>query len=78
MIPARYAHFIFSLILSGIMSFLVSGIATYRATGMVEDFTTLWVASWVSSWMLSYPSVLIVAPFARRVTNLLVRQPAAQ
>ncbi|OWY11040.1 hypothetical protein B6V74_03190 [Thioclava sp. F42-5] len=78
MIPARYAHFVFSLILSGIMSCLVSGVATYRATGLVEDFPALWAASWLSSWMFAYPSVLLVAPLARRVTNILVRQPAAQ
>ncbi|PFG62468.1 uncharacterized protein DUF2798 [Thioclava sp. ES.031] len=78
MIPARYAHLLFSLILSGIMSLLVSGVATFRAAGMAEDFLALWGSSWISSWILAYPSVLIVAPIARRVTNLLVRQPAAQ
>ncbi|MBD3804237.1 MAG: DUF2798 domain-containing protein [Thioclava sp.] len=78
MIPARYAHFIFSLILSGIMSLLVSGIATLRATGLVENFAALWASSWLSSWALAYPAVLIVAPIARRVTNRLVRQTAAQ
>ncbi len=78
MVPARYVHLLFSLILSGIMSLLVSGVATFRAAGLAEDFVALWASSWISSWILAYPSVLVVAPIARRVTNLLVRQPAAQ
>ncbi|PCD77975.1 DUF2798 domain-containing protein [Pseudothioclava arenosa] len=71
MIPARYSHFLFSLILSGLMSFLVSGIATFRATGLVENFPQLWIGAWLPSWLLAYPAVLIVAPFARRLTQRL-------
>ena len=41
MIPARYSHILFGLILSGLMSLMVSGLSTLRAVGPVaEDLRT--------------------------------------
>lgn len=73
MIPARYAHLVFSFFLSCIMSLLVSGIATLRLTGLSADFHVLWASAWLSSWMFSYPAVLLVAPIARRATAKVTR-----
>ncbi|MEL6101458.1 MAG: DUF2798 domain-containing protein [Pseudomonadota bacterium] len=73
MIPARYAHIAFGLILSGMMSFVVSGIATFRAVGSVPDFVTLWLGAWFFSWAVAFPAVLIAAPIARRLVAKLVR-----
>ena len=73
MIPARYSHILFGLILSGLMSFIVSGIATFRSVGPVPDFLTLWMGAWLASWAVAFPSVLIAAPIARRLVARLVR-----
>jgi hypothetical protein len=67
MIPARYSHALFGLILSGLMSLIVSGIATFRAVGMIDGFTGMWVLSWLPSWAIAFPTVLVVAPFTRRI-----------
>ncbi len=73
MIPARYSHILFGLILSGLMSFIVSGIATFRSIGAVPDFLTLWMGAWLPSWAVAFPSVLIAAPIARRLVARLVK-----
>lgn len=73
MIPARFAHIVFGLILSGLMSFVVSGIATLRAVGMMLDFPAQWMGAWLLSWAIAFPTVLIVAPIARRLVSKLTR-----
>jgi len=74
MLPARYAPIAFGLVLSGLMSFLVSGIATFRNFGMADDFPSLWIGGWLPSWLIAFPTVLVVAPVARRIVGRLVRQ----
>lgn len=67
MIPARFAHIVFGLLLSGMMSFIVSGISTFLAIGMVSGFFGQWIGSWLPSWAVAFPVVLFVAPLARRL-----------
>ncbi len=71
-LPATWAPALFGLLLSGLMSLLVSGIATFRAVGMSQGFAGLWVAAWLSAWLVAFPVVLVVAPWARHVVNMLV------
>ena len=79
MIPARYQHILFGLILSGLMSFIVSGIATFRSLGWIDGVFRLWMANWLPSWLVAFPTVLLVAPITRRIVVRLVRpEPSAQ
>ena len=71
----RFAPILFGFLLSGLMSLVVSGIATLRAIGFVDGFPGLWMSSWASSWLVAFPTVLVVAPFVRRVVARLVREP---
>ena len=70
--PARFAPLAFGFVLSGLMSLLISGIATLRAAGLVDGFAGLWASAWLSSWVVAFPTVLIVAPLARRLVARLV------
>jgi hypothetical protein len=72
-IPARFAPILFGLILSGLMSCVVSGIATWRALGAHPGFTGDWAGSWIVSWAIAFPTVLIVAPIARRIVAALTK-----
>ncbi len=69
----RYAPVLFGFFLSGFMSFLVSGIATLRALGPIPGFFGDWIAAWLPAWAVAFPSVLVVAPIARRLVARLVR-----
>ena len=69
MITSKHEPIVFGLILSGLMSFLVSGIATFRAAGPAASFFALWLQAWLTSWLVAFPSVLMVAPVARRMAR---------
>ncbi|MDM0044249.1 DUF2798 domain-containing protein [Variovorax dokdonensis] len=73
MIPKKYAPMLFGFILSGLMSLLVSGVSTYRVIGAAENFLPTWGTSWATAWSIAFPVVLVVAPLARRLVDLLVR-----
>ena len=73
MIPARFAPVVFGFILSGLMSLIVSGIATLRAIGLPPDVLAQWMGSWAFSWAVAFPTVLVVAPLARRLVARIVR-----
>ena len=76
MFPARLAPVLFGFVLSGLTSLIVSGIATARATGLEAgawEPAHLWAGSWLSSWAVGFPTVLIVAPWARRLVGRLTR-----
>lgn len=69
----RFAPYVFSFCLSGIMTFIVSGISTYRANGMAPDIISLWMSSWIVCWIVAYPVMLIAGPIVRRNVDRLVR-----
>ena len=47
------------------------GIATARALGLGADFPANWGAAWLTSWAVAFPTVLVVAPLARRLVAAL-------
>ena len=73
MIPARFAPIAFGFFLSLIMSGIISGVSTVSAVGLAGDFPAIWVRAWMSSWLVAFPSVLVVAPIARRIVGRLTR-----
>lgn len=73
MIPSRYAHIAFSIIVSGVMSLLVSGVATFRAMGWFETFIGTWLASWLNAWAIAFPTLFLVGPLARRIVAKFTR-----
>ena len=75
MFPAKFAHILFSLILSIMMSCIVSGIATYSAVGLIDHFFLSWMISWGKSWVVAFPAILIVAPIARKFVNKITLSP---
>lgn len=76
MLPASLKPYLFSFILSGLMSFFVSGAALLRTGALGPGFMPLWLESWLSSWALAFPLVLVIAPLVRRLVSRLVAEPA--
>jgi hypothetical protein len=74
----RFAPVLFGFVLSALMSFLVSGIATLRTAGLGDGFLGLWINAWLPSWLIAFPTVLVVAPLARRLVAMLVATPVAR
>jgi hypothetical protein len=74
-LPARAAPILFGFLLSGMMSFLVSGISTLKALGLDPGFMAAWLSAWGFAWPIAFATVLVVAPFVRRIVSR-VTEPA--
>lgn len=75
-LPARFAPILFGLFVSGLMSFIVSGIATVNAMGAVAGMPARWMGAWAVAWAVAFPTILVVAPAARRLVGRLTEPPA--
>jgi len=74
-LPAKYAAWILPLFLSCLMSGIISLINLLRNLGWIEGFMQIWLSSWMISWAFAFPIVLIILPFVRRLTGLVVDIP---
>lgn len=68
-IPARYSNLLFGGMLSVIMVTIISGTVTYINQGYDADFFNRWFKGFATAWPIAFPSVLVVAPFVRRVVS---------
>ncbi len=66
-IPARYSNLLFGGMLSLIMVTIISGAVTLINQGYDAEFFTRWLRGFATAWPVAFPSVLVVAPFVRRV-----------
>lgn len=72
MIPRKFEPMLFGLILSGFMSLVVSGLSTMHAAGAIPHFMQLWMGAWMRAWAFTFPLVLLVAPLARRLVQMVL------
>nr|WP_180073347.1 MULTISPECIES: DUF2798 domain-containing protein [unclassified Acinetobacter] len=77
-LAARWALIIVPFILSCLMSGIISFINMLRNLGWFEGFLTLWLHNWMISWAIAFPIVLILLPFVRKFTGLLVNMSGPQ
>lgn len=68
-IPARYSNLLFGGMLSVIMVTIISGAVTFINQGYDADFFGRWLKGFATAWPIAFPSVLVVAPFVRRVVS---------
>jgi hypothetical protein len=72
-LPKKFEMVAFGFLLSAFMSFLITGVATFLTIGMSAAFVAKWMAAWLPSWAVAFPTVLVVAPFVRRLLKLVVK-----
>ncbi|MCQ8897678.1 DUF2798 domain-containing protein [Limnobacter humi] len=81
MFPKRFESFLFSAILSGLMSLLVSGISTLKAVEPTLSNPSLWITTWLSTWLSAWivawwvacPAVIVIGPIARQWASRLTK-----
>ncbi len=66
-IPARYSNILFGGMLSIIMVSIISGTVVLINQGFDAEFFTRWFRGFATAWPVAFPTVLVVAPFVRRV-----------
>lgn len=77
-LPAKWALRIIPFILSCLMSGIISFINMLRTLGWIEGFISLWLHNWMISWAFAFPIVLLLLPFVRKLTGLLVDMSGSQ
>lgn len=71
-IAARHAPVIFGGLLSAIMVAVISLAMVLTTRGIGPGIWSAWLRGFCLAWPVAFPTVLIVAPFVRRVVNCLV------
>ena len=71
-IPARYAGVVMPFILSMLMTCIVSLICTLKTNGLSKDLLHIWLSAWGLSWLVAFPTLLLILPFVRKLTALIV------
>jgi len=71
-IPLRYAGFVLPFLLSVFMTCIVSFVSTLNSIDFSQDFFYIWLGAWGLSWLIAFPTLLLVLPLVRRVTDAIV------
>ena len=74
--PARFSNLLFGGMLSAIMVTIISGAVVLVTQGLSPDFPIRWATGFATAWPIAFPTVLVVAPFVRRVVAKLTADPA--
>lgn len=74
-IPSRYSHVLFGAMLSAIMVSVISGAVVFGNHGFNPDFTSYWFKGFATAWPIAFPTVLVVAPFVRKIVSKLTAPP---
>lgn len=73
-IPARYANLLFGGILSIIMVTVISAAVVIVTQGFGPNFMVYWFKGFATAWPIAFPTVLVVAPFVRKLVVKLTAQ----
>ncbi|MBL8522516.1 MAG: DUF2798 domain-containing protein [Betaproteobacteria bacterium] len=76
-IPARHTPIVFAFFMSMLMAFIMSGVLTLVNLGPVADYFSKWMRAFAIAWACAFPTVLLVAPIARRLVAAVVEPPVA-
>lgn len=70
-IPAKHGNLLFGALLSAIMVTIISGAVVVVTQGLGPNFFSAWFKGFATAWPVAFPTVLVVAPFVRRVVDRL-------
>ena len=73
-IPAKYASLLFGGMMSMIMVTVITGVVLLVTRGIDHDFINHWLKGFAMTWPIAFPTVLVVAPFIRRIVTKLTSQ----
>lgn len=68
-ISKKFAPVLFSALLSAIMTAIVSAFVIITTQGLTTEFLLQWLMSCLTTWPIAFPTVLVVAPWVRRIVE---------
>jgi hypothetical protein len=72
-LPPQYGAIVMPLIMSMCMTCIVSAISVFRSQGLGTKALALWPSAWGLSWIVAFPVLVVILPWVRRLTFLIVR-----
>ena len=72
MFKKKYSNYLFTLIVGSLMSLLMTILITFINTGFDDQFFYRFFKAWVISLPIAICAILIVGPFARKLTDKLI------
>ncbi len=75
-ISARYNNLLFGGLLSMIMVTIISGTVVLVTQGYGPDFVSHWFKGFAIAWPVAFPTVLVVAPFVRKMVAKITDETA--
>jgi len=75
-IPARYEHFVFGVLQSGLTCSVAAAIAITPHT-LDGAYLALWLKAWLISWLLMLPVVVLAAPVIRRLVRCITHHSSS-
>ena len=72
-ISSRYSNLLFGGLLSLIMVTIISGTVVLVTHGLNSGFPAQWFKGFATAWPIAFPTVLVVAPFVRRIVVKLTK-----
>ena len=76
-IPAKHTQIVFAFFMSLMMAFIMSGVLTLANLGPIPGFFGKWMHGFGVAWICAFPTVLLVAPIARRLVAAVIETPVA-
>jgi hypothetical protein len=71
MIPAKYAGFLLSFVISLGISFVMSFSNTLIHLGPIDNFIAIWMKAWATAFPVAFPTALVIVPLARKLVGRL-------
>jgi len=73
MFPAKFQHILFAIVMAILMSCVMSLVITVFNVGLPSDILTRWLQAWSFGFVVALPTVMLIAPVARRLVALMIR-----
>lgn len=73
MFPAKFQHILFAIVMAILMSCVMSFVITVFNVGFPSDILTRWLHAWSFGFVVALPTVMLIAPVARRLVALMIR-----
>lgn len=74
MIPKKYTPYVFAFFMSSFMSCVMSFVINVVNVGFIDGIVFIWLKSWALAFVVAFPTVLLIAPIARKLVAVLVEQ----
>lgn len=72
MISKKYEQIVFAFLMALFMSCFMSLVVSIFNVGWVNGIIAIWLKAWGFAFCVAFPTVVLVAPIARKFVSLLV------